>query len=191
MPRTLDASYPELVEKAQLLFWKKGYKGVSADELAEHLDISKSIIYTKYTKDQFFLDSIEKYVVGLSDPFLHGIRESDKGIEDLRGFFYSVIDGLIDKFFPKSCLMVNTVVELRYENDQVSDIYKRYFGNMKTSYRVVLDRAIQLGEIKETHRLNEYTDFLVGIIFGLSILYKIYSREELYQHIDEQLAMII
>ena len=50
--------------------------------------------------------------------------------------------------------MVNTVVELRKEQHRVSDIYDRYFGNMKASYLIVLENAIQLNEIKYPQKKN-------------------------------------
>ena len=51
MPRVLDSTYADLVFKAQEIFWLHGYKGVSVQELADHLDVSVSTIYNKYTKD--------------------------------------------------------------------------------------------------------------------------------------------
>lgn len=190
MARTLNNSYPELVQKAQQLFWVKGFKAVTPNDLAEHLDVSLSTIYNKYTKDMLFMDALDNYVVSLSDPIIAGIRNSTKGIETFRDFFYMLIDGLLEKSFPKSCLMVNTVVELRNEQEQVTDVYERYFGNMKNSYRIILQRAIEMDEIKYPERLEEYTKFLLGVIFSLSILYKIKTREELRLYIDEQLTLI-
>ena len=190
MSRTLSRSYPELVQKAQHLFWVKGFKAVTPDDLAKHLDVSKSTICNKYTKDMLFMDALNNYVVSLSDPVIAEIRNSTKGIEAFREFFYMLIDGLLEKTFPKSCLMVNTVVELRNEQDQVTDVYERYFGNMKNSYRIVLQRAIKMNEIKHSERLEEYTEFLLGVIFSLSILYKIKTRIELRIYIDEQLTLI-
>jgi len=190
MPRTLNNTYIELVQKAQYLFWVKGFKGVTSEDLAEHLKVSVSTIYNKYTKDLLFIDALEDYVISISDPILTEIRNSNKGLDSFRDFFYTLIDALLNKTFPKSCLMVNTVVELRHEQDLVSDVYKRYFGNMKESYRVVLKRAAGLNELKYPERIEKYTEFLIGVIFGLSILYKIKTREELREYIDEQISMI-
>lgn len=191
MSRTLSNSYPELVKKAQHLFWMKGYKAVSTEDLATHLDISASTIYNKYPKEMLFMDALEDYVISLSDPVLSEIRNSTKGLESFRDFFYMIIDGLLEKTFPKSCLMVNTVVELRNEQDQVTSMYERYFGNMKASYRAVINRAVDMGEIKCVERIEEYTEFMLGVIFAISILYKVKSRDELRDYIDEQIAMIV
>ena len=113
MPRVLNSSYEELVEKAQEIFWLKGFKGVSIKNLAEHLDVSQSVLYNKYSKDLLFLNSLDYYTTNYSDPFLRQLRESTEGLESLKLFFYDLIDALLNKTFPKSWLMVNTVVEMR------------------------------------------------------------------------------
>lgn len=190
MPKVLKESYEELVEKAQEIFWLKGFKGVSVKELSEYLSVSQTVLYNKYSKDGLFLDSLDYYTSNYSDPFLSRLRETTEGLGSLRDFFYQLINALEDKTFPRSCLMVNTVVELRNENDAVVDRYESYLDALKKSYRVVLEKAVELGQIKYHERLDSYAEFLLGIIFSLSILYKLRSKEELHQFIEEQLSFI-
>lgn len=190
MARVLSQSYDQLVEKAQELFWIHGYKGVSAQELAEHIGVSPSTIYNKYSKEILFMDSLDYYTSNYSDPFLQGLRDSEGGLESLRDFFGALINALLDKTFPKSCLMVNTVVEMRNENQEIVDRYNRYFTQLKDSYKVVLHDAYRLGQIKEEKNIEVYAEFLLGMIFSLSVLYKINSKEELQEYIDVQLQFL-
>ena len=190
MARILNHTYEELVEKAQEIFWLKGFKGVSVKGLSNHLNVSQSIIYNKYTKDQFFLDSLNYYTSNYSDPFLKQLRETTEGLDSLREFFYALIDALLDKTFPKSCLMVNTIVELRNENEDVVKKYDRYMKVLRDSYMVVLEKAYKLGQFKNRNKIDDYADYLLGVIFSLSILYKIKPKEELQQYIDEELSFI-
>ena len=190
MPRVLNNTYEELVEKAQELFWLKGFKGVSVKNLSEFLEVSPSIIYNKFTRDELFLDSLDYYTTNYSDPFLKQLRETTEGLDSLRDFFYKLIEALLDKTFPKSCLMVNTIVELRNENKEVVQRYDDYLRVLKDSYKVVLEKAYHLGQIKDRNKIDDYAEFLLGIIFSLSILYKIKPKEELQRYIDEELAFI-
>ena len=191
MPQALNQTYDELVFKAQSLFWKQGYKGVNTQELAQYLDVSVSTIYNKYPKDMLFIDSIEYYMNTYSDPFLSQLRASEEGMISLKNFFYALIDALLDKTFPRSCLMVNTVVEMRNENQDVINLYQRYFDALVNSYKVVLDKAIVLDQIKHPEKIDEYARFLLGVIFSLSILYKINDKESLQIFIDERLSFIV
>lgn len=191
MARVLNSSYNEMVEKAQEIFWLKGFKGISVKDLSAELDISHTVLYNKYSKDMLFLDSLDYYTTNYSDPFLRKLRESTEGLESLKDFFYKLIEALLDKTFPRSCLMVNTVVELRNENEDIVKRYDEYLKVLRDSYLVVLEKAYHIGQFKNKARINEYADFLVGIIFSMSILYKIRPVEELHSYIDEQLAFIV
>lgn len=190
MPKTLNHSYNELIEKAQEIFWLKGYKGVSVKDLSEHLQVSQSVLYNKYSKDMLFTGSLDFYTTTYSDPFLKQLRETTEGLISLRKFFYELIEALLDKTFPKSCLMVNTIVELRNENAEVVDRYDDYLEALKNSYVVVLEKAYNLGQFKKKECIDDYAEFLLGIIFSLSILYKLNTVEQLHQFIDEQISFI-
>lgn len=191
MARVLSQSYPQLVEKAQEVFWLHGYKGISAKELSKHIGVSTSTIYNKYSKEMLFMDSIDYYTYNYSDPFLQQLRKTTEGLESLKEFFYTLIDALLDKTFPKSCLMVNTVVEMRNENQEIVNRYDKYFDQLKDSYIVVLQKAYALNQIKHEKDLDKYAEFLLGIIFSLSILYKIKSKKELQLYVDEQIQFIV
>ena len=190
MPRVLNSSYDQLVEKAQEIFWLKGFKGVSVKDLSTELEVSQTVLYNKYSKDMLFLESLNYYTNNYSDPFLKKLRQTTEGLVSLKEFFYTLIDALLDKTFPKSCLMVNTVVELRNENLDVVRKYHDYLNALRDCYLVVLEKAFKLRQFEDKVRMDEYAEFLLGVIFSLSILYKIHSREELYNYIDEQLTFI-
>lgn len=190
MARVLSQSYDQLVKKAQELFWLHGFKGISVKELAEHIGVSTSTIYNKYSKEMLFMDSLDYYSSYCTDPFLQQLRETTEGLNSLKNFYYTLIEALLDKTFPKSCLMVNTVVEMRNENQEIVHRYYRYFKQLKDSYKVVLRKAHKLGQIKDEKSIDTYAEFLLGVIFSLSILYKIRSKAELKVYIDEQLQFI-
>ncbi|NQY67043.1 MAG: TetR/AcrR family transcriptional regulator [Flavobacteriales bacterium] len=191
MAKALNQSHEDIVAKARYLFWENGYQDVTVSDLADRLEISPSLFYKNYSKDMLFIDSLNSYLVFLSDPIMNQIKNSDKGIETFKYFFYGLIEALIDKLFPRSCLMVNTVEELHNEQErlELTKLYG-YFGNMRSTYVAILERSVELGEIQKPEKAEKYADFLMGIIFGLSTLYKVRTKE-LRLHIDQQLALIV
>ncbi|MFY0651801.1 MAG: TetR/AcrR family transcriptional regulator [Cyclobacteriaceae bacterium] len=191
MARVLDRSYDELIVEAQEIFWLKGYKGVSVKDLSQHLNVGETILYNKYSKDALFLDSLDYYTNTYTGPFLKMLRETSDGIESLRPFFYDLVDALINKTFPRSCLVVNTVVELRNENKEVIKRYKAYLKEFKESIIIVLKKAYDLGQIKQKDKIEIYAEFLMGIVFSMGIFYKLKPADELRQYIDEQLSFIV
>ena len=191
MARALESTYNELVVKAQEIFWLKGYKGVSVKDLSEHLNVGETILYNKYSKDSLFLASLDYYTNTYTGPFLKVLRETDGGIDSLRPFFYDLIDALINKTLPRSCLVVNTVVELRNENNDVIKHYKAYLKEFKESISIVLEKGYELGQFNQKEKIDIYADFLLGIVFSMGIFYKLKPAEELRQYVDEQLGFIV
>lgn len=190
MPKNLDQSYEDLVKKAQALFWVQGYKGTSVKELSDHLGVSSSTIYNKYSKEMLFMDSINYYTTTCSDPFLSVLRKSTNGLEALKEFFNGLILALESRTFPRSCLMVNTVVEMRNENSAITKLYEKYFGNLTESYLIIMDKAIVSGEIKHSEKREEYAEFLLGVIFGITVIFKISGADACFQYVEEQLSFI-
>ena len=84
MPKSLNSSYDQLVEKAQEIFWLKGFKGISVKDLSSELDISQNVLYNKYSKDMLFLDSLNYYTNNYSDPFLKQLRQTTEGLDSLK-----------------------------------------------------------------------------------------------------------
>jgi TetR/AcrR family transcriptional repressor of nem operon len=193
MSQVIDATYDQIIAKTRHLFWTRGYQDINVKDLANCLGISPSLFYKKYSKDMLFIAALDSYVVSLSEPILAQIRDSDQGLETFKGFFYGLIDALLTKSFPRSCFMVNTVVELHNEQDRLNltKVYSSYFGNMRESYIAILKRAVELKEVKSAEKVEKYADFLVGILFGLSVLYKVKTKVELRLHVDHQLALIV
>jgi TetR/AcrR family transcriptional repressor of nem operon len=190
MPKLLEKSYEELVIKAQELFWVQGYKGTTVKDLATYLDVSSSTIYNKYPKEILFMDSLNYYTSTCTDPFLSQLMESTEGIEGLRSFFGGLITALDEGTFPRSCLMVNTVVEMRNENNEITKLYDKYFDSLRFSYKVILQKSIDSGDIKYPEKKDEYADFLLGVIFGVSVIFKISGPEACARYVDEQLSLI-
>ena len=191
MARVLESTHDQLIEKAQEIFWLKGYKGVSVKDLSAHLNVGETILYNKYSKDSLFLDSLDYYTNTYTGPFLKLLRETDGGVKSLRSFFYDLVEALINKTFPRSCLVVNTVVEMRNENKEVIKRYKAYLKEFKESIVIVLEKSFAMGQIKGKQRIDVYAEFLMGIVFSMGIFYKLKPAEELRQYIDEQLSFVV
>lgn len=191
MPKVINSQDPEFKTKSMLLFWSKGYNSVSPEDLSEHLEVSVSTIYNKLGKDLLFVDALQHYVSLEGDPTMESLRNAPDGREALKRIFYPLVDVLKDGTLPSSCFMINTVVELKTQITEVNRIYEYYFNLLDRSFKEVLERMHRLGEIESLERVPEYVQFLQSMAFGLSTLHKIKSKQELYEHVDEQLSLLI
>lgn len=193
MARLPNITFDDLVTKARPFLWLRGYHGVTTEELAEHLEISPSVLYKKYDKDMIFIGALESYIDTFTNPFLMGLKETEEGIEAFREAFYGLANVFIDKAFPRSCMLVNSIVEMHDHSNKkkVAQLYQHFMDSMNESFTIVLENAYQLGEIHDASKKEQYATFLSNTVFELTILYRCKSKEELRLYIDQQLALLV
>jgi TetR/AcrR family transcriptional regulator, transcriptional repressor for nem operon len=193
MARLPNIAFEDIVLKARPFFWLKGYHGVTTDELAKHLEISPSVLYKKYDKDMIFIGALESYIDTFTNPFLLGLKDTTEGIETFRKAFYGLANVFIDKTFPRSCMLVNSIVEIHGNSNKqkIAQLYSHFVNSMKASFTIVLEKAYELGEIRDASKIEEYATFLSTTTFELTVLYKCKSKKELRLYIDHQLALLV
>jgi TetR/AcrR family transcriptional repressor of nem operon len=193
MARLPNIAFEDIVVKARPFFWLKGYHGVTTEALAEHLEISPSVLYKKYDKNMIFIGALESYIDTFTNPFLLGLKDTEEGIETFRKAFYGLANAFVDKDFPRSCMLVNSIVEMHDNSNKqkVTELYVHFMDSMKESFTIVLKKAYELGEISDVSKIEEYATFLSSTTFELTILYKCKTKEELRLYIDQQLALLV
>ena len=190
MPRQLNLSDSELIDRAMQVFWVSGYRATTPQTLANELNVSVSTVYNKYGKEELFRQSLESYTKGGPDHCIGFMRSSDKGLEAIREIQYLMIDSLTEGSQPHKCLVVNTVIEMRDTLPDIKEIYHDYFKGFREAYKVALERAHTLGEIKNRERIPEYVELIVGILFALNVLSKLHDNAHMRRYVDQQLALI-
>jgi len=88
---------------------------------------------------------------------------------------------------------VNSNVEMHDNSNKqkVTKLYMQFMDSMKESFTIVLEKAYELGEIRDVTKIEQYAIFLSSTTFELTILYKCKSKEELHLYIDQQLALLV
>ena len=193
MARLPNITFEDIVIKARPFFWLRGYNGVTTEELAKHLEVSPSVLYKKYDKDMIFIGALESYIDTFTNPFLLGLKDTQEGIETFREAFYGLANVFMDKTFPRSCMLTNSIVEMHDNSnkEKVVQLYKHFMDCMKESFTFVLEKAYQLGEIRDASKIEQYAIFLSSTVFELTVFYKCKSKEELRSYIDQQLELLV
>lgn len=190
MPRKALISHDEFVEKAMLLYWIKGYTGVSVDQLTKETGASKAMIYSHNGKKGVFIESFYHYLKNYSNPYLIALENDQRGMEVFKEQYENMIDALLDRSMPKACFFVNTTVEMGKKDHDISELQQMYTERLKESYTTVLERAYKLGEIKLRTQIPYFVEMLINLLFSLAALYKMKSREELHTFLHAQLALV-
>src|SRR5688572_30165055 len=125
MARVKEFDEDMVLDKAVALFWSKGYNGTSAQDLVDHLEISRSSLYGTYgDKRTLFLKSLQRYREKMSGSFIKMIQESEDAEETITEIFKSLLAESRDDSIPKGCFMVNSTVELASFDEEIADLIR-------------------------------------------------------------------
>jgi TetR/AcrR family transcriptional repressor of nem operon len=101
-----------VVADAERIFWTRGYKGTSIDELEASTGLSRSSLYLAFgTKAGLFDASLTEYVATVTDPLFASLEAPGAGLHEAAGFFITLAARFRKRGARRGCLMINTIAE--------------------------------------------------------------------------------
>ncbi|MEM7448893.1 MAG: TetR/AcrR family transcriptional regulator [Myxococcota bacterium] len=164
-PRTFDEK--EVITRAMLAFWKKGYGATSIRELEDATGISRISIYNAFRdKEGLFLAALRNYHqiahAFLNEDFIAG------GLDSIVALFESMA-----KRRPKDapehfgCLMVNSILDVHGISAEAHQIVMHCRKDLLSAFTSALRQARRDGEIDATDReIKDRAEFLVAVMWG-------------------------
>lgn len=191
MARTKKYDENEVLEKAMNLFWEKGYEGTSVRDLEKEMGINQFSIYSSFlSKKHLFIQSLKKYKTYVTDNHFNILLQENTKLNDLKKILYGFVDTVKDEKNNKGCLVVNTTGEIGLRDKEIADELKSYYAFVKKSVKNILDHAKKNGEISVDTNTDELSNFLLGVMQGLSISAKILSENQIKDIVNVALNSI-
>src|SRR5258708_36694050 len=89
MGRSSKYDRTELLDKALILFWQKGFKSTSMQALTKALNVHPGTLYETFgDKNELFEDAFDRYLELYGVPALSGLRSKKASLTELDLFFY-------------------------------------------------------------------------------------------------------
>ncbi len=145
-PRKFDER--DILMKAAMLFWKKGYEGTSSEELLEAMGIGKGSFYLHFKdgKREVFIKSLTLLADESLRSFEKELQNADDKIELIKEHFYRRLE-LNGEQRNYGCFMGNTLVELTNTDDRFQYWASDYLKKRENQYRKVIEEAQQAERI--------------------------------------------
>lgn len=160
MARQSQVKHERLLQKAEALFMKYGYKAISMDQIAKEAGISKMTIYKHYhSKDDLFiavLFQITDHHVGLIEKLLAEKPHTLDQIEALYGYSMNSAS-LFPDFVIKEIMERSTLMEA------VSSYKQKWTLQM---WRNILEKGIAKGEIRPLD-----VDFTANLLMNMPLAF--------------------
>lgn len=181
MARKKQYNEDEVVEKAMNLFWRNGYETTSMQMLEKEMGINKFSIYSSFgNKHGLFLESLKSYkrkVNSIFDEF----QNSNKGLEDIKDFFYNSVKICEEKGNEKGCLVTNTYNEFSDRNDEeINEQMDFFMKNLKDLFI----HKLKMKSNKDEETVLRQANFLFLAKHGLAAASKVNTKKEIEDYIE-------
>jgi TetR/AcrR family transcriptional repressor of nem operon len=178
MPRPREFDRAVALNKALVLFWRKGYQASSLADLLQVMEISRSSLYAAFgDKRRLFLECLELFAQRTKD-ILQQARVDQPPVEALRSFFEFSSVGPRGSKAGWGCLLVNTVLETAGVDDELSTRAGDLLAGMQAAFEDCLRDAGCSPD-----RAAELAAFLMLVNEGIrvSCRYRLSRRQQLEQ----------
>lgn len=179
MARKKQYQEDEVLEKAMNLFWRNGYETTSMQMLEKEMGINKFSIYSSFgSKHGLFLECLKRYKK-LNNSIFVELKNSNKGVEDIKTFFYNSVD--ICSRNEKGCLVTNTFYEFANQDDKIINEEMTLFMN---GLKEIFIEKLSHNSTKNKNEILKQANFLLLAKHGLAKASKVNSPEEIEDYIE-------
>ncbi|WP_119792492.1 TetR/AcrR family transcriptional regulator [Flavobacterium anhuiense] len=171
MARTKEFNEDQALDKAIEIFWYKGYNGTSAQDLVNHLGLSRSSLYDTFgDKQKLFVKSLKRY----QKQNLDSLNELFENAENIKTalteiFKQAVIESLQDRI-TKGCFMVNSAVELAMHDPEIAKIVHDNQKVVEDVFCNAVRKGQELGQISEKQDARSLARFIFNNYSGIRVL---------------------
>ncbi|MFQ3234805.1 MAG: TetR/AcrR family transcriptional repressor of nem operon [Paraglaciecola sp.] len=132
----------EVLEKAQNLFWEKGYLGTSTRELQNTIDMRPGSIYAAFgNKSDLFITVLKHYAQSLGDK----MRTQVCGQADVLQAFKTQIHALVlsphQSRPSEMCMLVKTLSELDESHVEILSLVRSLLAKVEIMFAEILTQA--------------------------------------------------
>ncbi|WDF62426.1 TetR/AcrR family transcriptional regulator [Flavobacterium sp. KACC 22763] len=171
MARTKEFNEDQALDKAIEIFWHKGYNGTSAQDLVNHLGLSRSSLYDTFgDKQKLFVKSLKRY----QKQNLDSLNELFENAENIKTaltdiFKQAVIESLQDRI-TKGCFMVNSAVELAMHDPEIAKIVHDNQKVVEDIFCNAVKKGQDLGQISYRQDARSLARFIFNNYSGIRVL---------------------
>lgn len=173
--RPIQYNKTEVLERAMQLFWTKGYRAVSVQDIMEATGFNRHSLYAQFgSKDGLYRAILELYTERFEQRANKSINPEKDGINGLIKLFVLRLQPDLDG---RGCLVSNTFIEKEYVSEECLEAARRYTEKQRFIVRQCLEYGRTKGQINAEKDLDAATDYIVTMLQGLGVM----SRSGLIQ----------
>jgi TetR/AcrR family transcriptional repressor of nem operon len=189
-PKAFDQE--DVLDKAVAVFWAKGYEATSMQDLVDAMGIQRGSLYATFgSKQQLFLQSLERYGKVVVKQFLDILQSKPSGVESIELFFAQLVEHLLTAGPLRSCLVTNSAIERGLRDEATKQQVLHLLNALEKGFYKTLQRANEKGELSQNLDLKKVASFLTSNMQGLLVIGKVCSERSVLEGINQVTLSII
>jgi TetR/AcrR family transcriptional repressor of nem operon len=172
MTRPKEYNLQKVLEASTQVFWEKGYRGTSMNDLVQATGLNKHSMYKEFSnKDGLFLACLDYYANEITKEQSAIIQKQPLGVQNIELYFRHTIKSASSGKF-NACLLINTAIEKEGLNDAINDLTCNYLSLQEKSFYNCLEAAQKNGEIPKHKDLEMLAKYLMCFLEGINVMGK-------------------
>jgi len=175
MAGTKQFDHGTVVDRAMMLFWRKGYGRTSIQDLEKATRLRRGSLYNAFgDKQGLFVAALKRYETTVSQERIKQLSNPDPR-RAIEGFLETLVTQMGEPSRPRGCLHTNTSLEFPNAPDEVLRIIAERTAGIEAAIYVVLRRAQAEGLLDAAADARAVARFYVGVAKGITVLHKVFG----------------
>ncbi len=167
MANTIKFKPDEVVQRAMLLFWEKGFAGTSTRDLQQQVRLNPGSLYSAFgSKAELYSQALDFYADATESRLLAARDQTGSVTAAFREFFYQGLCGSSERQAPM-CLLVRTLVELAESQPELAAQAERLLKQTERLFARLLQEAVLDHELGPDTDVNALAKELQIKMMGL------------------------
>jgi TetR/AcrR family transcriptional regulator, transcriptional repressor for nem operon len=173
MARPKEFEEKDVLEKAMILFWQKGYYQASIQDLVDAMGINRASLYGAFTdKHNLYLSTLERYRQQDVNQLLQLFKRNLPAKAFFEAVFDNVIVGLTDDPDRKGCFLTNATLEMLPDDPAVQQLVTTNLNFLQEIFTEVLNNGLNYKELTLQVSVKEMSNFLISQMYGMRMIGK-------------------
>ncbi len=173
MARPKEFNEKDVLEKAMLLFWQKGYFQASIQDLVDTMGINRASLYGAFSdKHNLYILALERYRQQDVSQLLTLFNRNLPAKPFFEAVFDNVIVGLTDDPHRKGCFLTNATLEMLPDDFEVQTLVSTNIAFLQEIFMEVLNNSLKNNELNSKISITILADFLISQMYGLRMIGK-------------------
>jgi TetR/AcrR family transcriptional repressor of nem operon len=189
-PKTFDEH--AVIERAQRVFWRRGYSAASTEELLAAMGIGKGSFYLAFPggKKELFEKTLQQFHRDTLSQLAQRVAASAQPLEVLKDYFRHLATAEPETH-AQGCYLANTVMELAELDPPLHQTAGEFLKQLEALFFTVVQQAQASGQLINPTDARLLARHLLTLWNGLSITRRMYpDNAQLRALIDWQLALL-